>query len=200
MKTVFLHGLGQTAQDWEGVIRKLSFSDDIYCPELFATIENDISYSRIMDSLEQQYADTPEPLRICGLSLGAMLALDFTIRHEDKVGSLILIGAQYKVPRLLIDFQNLLFRCMPNKSFADMGISKNNMIRLCQSMRSLDFTSQISKITCPVTIVCGEKDNANLKASKKLKELLPQAKLYVIPNEGHEINKTAPQVIADILN
>lgn len=150
--------------------------------------------------LEQRYADVSEPFRICGLSLGAILALDFTIRHGDKVDSLVLIGAQYKVPRLLMDFQNLLFRCMPQKAFDGMGISKDNIMKLSRSMRSLDFTSQLSKISCPVTILCGGKDSANLKASKKLNELLPQATLHIIPNAGHEINKCAPDAITDILN
>lgn len=68
-----------------------------------------------MGDLEQRYSEVKEPLRICGLSLGALLAIDFAIRHEEKVDSLVLIGAQYKVPSLLIDFQNLIFRCMPNK-------------------------------------------------------------------------------------
>ena len=48
--------------------------------------------------------------------------------------------------------------------------------------------------------MCGEKDSANLKASKKLNELLPQATLQIVPGAGHEINKDAPEVIADILN
>ena len=141
-----------------------------------------------------------EPLRICGLSLGALLAIDFAIRHEEKVASLVLIGAQYKVPSLLIDFQNLIFRCMPDKAFESMGLSKSSTIKLAHSMRSLDFTSQLNNILCPVTILCGKKDTANLKASKRLKELLPQATLRIVPNAGHELNKYAPNTIAEILN
>ncbi len=198
MKTVLLHGLGQTPKDWESVTRLL-LSSDIDCPNLFVDV-NDISYSRLLSNLEERYAYAAEAFCICGISLGAILALDFAIRHEDKVCSLILIGAQYKVPRLLTDFQNLLFRCMPNKAFAAMGISKNNMIKLSHSMRTLDFTSQLVGMKSPVTIVCGEKDSANLKASKKLKKLIPQAKLHIIPGVGHEVNKTVPQYIAAILN
>ena len=134
------------------------------------------------------------------VSLGALLAIDFAIRHEEKVASLILIGAQYKVPSLLIDFQNLIFRCMPNKVFESMGLSKSSTIKLAHSMRSLDFTSQLNNIRCPVTILCGKKDTANLKASKRLKELLPQATLHIVPNAGHELNKYAPNTIAEILN
>ena len=199
MRTVLLHGLGQTAQDWEGVVRRLSTSH-VESPELFPLTGNDISYSWILSDLERQYSNATEPLRICGLSLGALLALDFTIRHGNKVASLVLIGTQYKVPTLLIDFQNLLFHCMPSKCFDNMGLSKNDTIKLSHSMRSLDFTSQLNRVTCPVDILCGEKDSANLKASKKLNELLPQSTLHIIPGAGHEVNKDAPETIAAILN
>lgn len=199
MKTVLLHGLGQTAQDWKEVVYQLSTSY-VECPELFSLTGNEISYSRVLVELERQYSNVTEPIRICGLSLGALLALDFTIRHGNKVDLLVLIGAQYKVPTLLIDFQNLLFRCMPSKSFDNMGISKSDTIKLSHSMRSLDFTSQLDRITCPVTILCGEKDSANLRAAKKLNELLPQATLQIVSGAGHEINKDAPEVIAAILN
>lgn len=56
------------------------------------------------------------------ISLGAMLALDYAIRHGKQVDSLILIGVQYKSPSALIDFQNILFRCMPQKTFESMGL------------------------------------------------------------------------------
>ena len=199
MKTVLLHGLGQTAQDWKEVVRHLSTSH-VECPELFSATGDEISYFRILANLERQYSNVTEPLRICGLSLGALLALDFAIRHEDKVASLVLIGAQYKVPTFLIDFQNILFRCMPGKSFDGMGLSKSDTIKLSHSMRSLDFTSRLNRVTCPVTILCGEKDSANIKASKKLDGLLPYATLQIVPGAGHEINKDAPEAIAAILN
>ena len=150
--------------------------------------------------VEKRYTDVKEAFRICGLSLGAVLALDYAIHHKGKVDSLILIGVQYKTPALLIDFQNFIFRCMPEKAFSDMGVSKQDMIRLCHSMRSLDFTTRLKEISCPVKILCGEKDRANLKASRQLSELLPQAELHIIPGAGHEINKCAPETIADILN
>lgn len=52
--------------------------------------------------------------------------------------------------------------------FADTGVSKRDMIRLSHSMRLLDFTSELKKVSCPVAIVCGEKDNANQKAARQL--------------------------------
>lgn len=197
MKTIFLHGLGQTAQDWEEVIRQTALSE-VDCPELFSLSEGEITYFGIRNGLEKRYADITEPFCICGLSLGALLALDYAIRHNEQVAALVLIGVQYKVPSLLIDFQNLIFRCMPNKTFDDMGMSKNDVIRLAHSMRSLDFRSGLKDIKCPVTILCGEKDRANLKASRQLAELLSQSKLRIVPGVAHELNKCAPEAIADV--
>lgn len=82
MKFVFLHGLGQTAQDWQAVIHQSSLSD-VDCPKLFSFAENDFTYSGIFSGLERFYANASEPFVLCGLSLGALLALDYTIRHPD---------------------------------------------------------------------------------------------------------------------
>ncbi len=199
MKTIFLHGLGQTSNDWNEVIKQTLYLNS-ECPELFYLSENDITYSKILFGLEKLYANITEPFNICGVSLGAILALNYAIRNSDKVNSLVLIGVQYKVPSFIIDFQNLLFRFMPQKAFANIGISKKDVIKLAHSMRLLDLSKDLNKIKCPVTIICGEKDIINLKAAKKLSEILPQAELYIIPNVGHEVNKYAPEAIANILS
>lgn len=198
MRTVFLHGLGQTACDWEKTVNQAS-AMDVDCPDLFSLAGTDITYSQILNGFEERYAKTTEPFRICGLSLGAILALDYAILHGSKVASLVLIGGQYKVPSLLIDFQNFLFRWMPEKAFQGTGLSKSNMIKLANSMRTLDFSERLNEISCPVAVVCGEKDAANIKAARKLNDLLPQAELFIIPNAGHEINKCAPEALAAIL-
>lgn len=199
MKVVFLHGLGQTAKDWQ-IVAKYTLQSDVDCPELFSLAAGDFTYSGILSGLEKLYEQETEPLILCGLSLGGVLALDYAIRHKDKVSSLVLIGTQYKVPTLLIDFQNLIFRIMPSSSFNSMGLSKSDTIKLTHSMRSLDFGKRLCEIACPITIICGEKDNANMKASKQLNALLPQSKLHIIPGAGHEINKSAPEAISSAIN
>lgn len=197
MKTVFLHGLGQTPRDWDAVLSHLP-ALDADCPALFT--QGDMTYPRILAEFETRYADTAEPFRLCGLSLGAVLALDYTIRHPEQVSSLIWIAGQLRSPKLLVDVQNLLFRCMSKKMFQDMGISKADAIRLTHSMRGLDLTPGLARVTCPVTVLCGERDRANQKAARKLAALLPQAELHIIPGAGHEVNRDAPGVIVQLLN
>ncbi len=199
MKVVFLHGLGQTAKDWQ-TVAKSTLQSDVDCPELFSPAAGNFTYSGILSGLEKLYEQETESFIFCGLSLGGVLALDYAIRHKNKISALVLIGTQYKVPTLLIDFQNLIFRIMPSKLFDGMGLSKADTIKLAHSMRSLDFGSRLCEVACPVTIICGEKDNANMKASKQLNALLPQSKLHIIPGVGHEINKSAPKAISSIIN
>ena len=84
MKTVFLHGLGQTAHEWDAVLSRASLPD-ADCPELSMLTEGELTYTGLRTGFEKRYADVKEAFRICGLSLGAVLALDYAIHHKEKV-------------------------------------------------------------------------------------------------------------------
>ena len=175
MKTVFLHGLGQSPRDWDGVAGLVP-ALAIDCPDFFSPVATGpLTYSSILERMEARYAHTAEPLRLCGLSLGAVLALDYAIRHPDKVAALIWIAGQLRSPTALVDVQNLVFRCLPGRMFEGMGLSKGNAIQLARSMRSLDLTPGLSQVTCPVDVVCGQRDRANRKAALELRAGIPGA-------------------------
>lgn len=196
MKIVFLHGLGQRAADWDRVASPFPNTD---CPDLFEIVGEKLNYSAILSSLEERYEYEREPLCLCGLSLGGMLALDYALRHGDRVAAMVLLGARDRTPRLLMDIQDLLFRCMPDKAFASTGMKKEQVRDLTRSMKNLDFTDRLSTIHCPVTVACGEKDHPNLAAARRLAKYLPNARLYVVPHAGHELNTDAPDTVAEIV-
>lgn len=196
MKIVFLHGLGQRAADWDQVASQFPNTD---CPELFEIAGEKLNYSAILSSLEERYEYEKEPLCLCGLSLGGMLALDYALRHGDRVAAMVLLGARDRTPRLLMDIQDLLFRCMPDKAFASTGMKKEQVRDLTRSMKNLDFTDRLSTIHCPVTVACGEKDHPNLAAARRLAKDLPNARLYAVPHAGHELNADAPDTVAEMV-
>ncbi|MDD7268148.1 MAG: alpha/beta hydrolase [Lachnospiraceae bacterium] len=198
MKYIMLHGLGQTSSIWEKVKEGLDEHQDILCPELFQMTEN-MTYPQVYRAFEQYCEQFHEPLHLCGLSLGGIMVLHYAIENPDKVESLILIGTQYVMPRKLLWFQNLLFRCIPNKSFQKMGVEKKNMIKLSASMINLDFEKDLSKILCPVLVICGEQDKVNMRACQKLAELLPNARFKTISQAGHEVNRDQPQALAQLI-
>lgn len=199
MKTIFLHGLGQNAHDWDRVTALIP-KGDFECPSLFPTSGNPCTYSELLSSLTKQFAEEQEPFCICGISLGAVLALDYTIQHSDHVASLVLIACQYKVPNWLVDLQNIMFRCIPESGFRDIGLSKSDTIEFASSMRNLDFSNRLKAVTCPTAVVCGEKDRANRQASRRLNALLPQSELVWVSGVGHEVNQYAPEAITEVLN
>ena len=200
MKTVFLHGLGQTSSGWDGTLRELHCGGDALCPDLrdWAS-EGEVDYPRLYRALEAYCAALEGPLNLCGLSLGGILALQYTIEHPDRVSALALIGAQYRMPRGLLRLQNAAFRVMPDTAFLSMGWGKRDVIALTKSMLSLNLQSDLDKIRCPVAVLYGEKDSANRKAALQMKERIAGAQLHVIPGAGHEANADAPAALARVL-
>lgn len=197
---VFLHGLGQNSKCWDKTIGFLKNGNNI-CVELFSlTEENELTYQNLYNALCNYLEKTEKPVNLCGISLGAMLALNYAIDYPQNVNNLILIAPQYKTPKALIKLQNMIFRLMPEKSFQEMGMKKSDVIRLTSSMLSLDFTDKLKDISCRTTVICGENDKANQKASKAISEKIKGAKFETVKNSGHEVNVDAPKELAEILD
>ncbi len=220
MSYILIHGLGQTQESWKPVISSMRLSEKILCPNLPTLLhKQECNYHNLYASFSQYCAkaseplnlcglsvggilalhyaiDHPdevaslvligtqfampkklltkasEPLNLCGLSVGGILALHYAIDHPDEVASLVLIGTQFAMPKKLLKFQNFIFRLMPKRAFLSMGFSKKDFIQLSKTMMDLDFRVQLSRISCPTLIVCGEKDIANRKASIELADLI----------------------------
>lgn len=48
-------------------------------------------------------------------------------------------------------------------------------------------------------VLCGEKDAANLPASRALYKQLPYAEIFIVPNSKHEVNTDNPQALSKAL-
>ena len=196
---IFLHGLGQTAASWNKVFSILRIPDPI-CPDLFSMLKGqDINYPNLFRQFEKTCEEYDGKVCICGISLGAVLALNYAVEHFQKVQSLILIAPQYKMPKGILYIQNIIFHLMPEKSFLEIGISKKDMLSLTKSMLRLDFREELSRLTCPIMILCGEKDKANQKAAIRMKKIIANAELYLIEQAGHEVNIEAPEELANLI-
>lgn len=198
MTLLLLHGLGQSKDAWQQTLRSLHY-EDAECPDLLPADKKNQTFSSLMEHLESRYSGHDDAFMICGVSLGAILAMEFYFRHPQKVKALILVAPQYRMPAYLLDIQNIIFRFMPKNVFQASGTTKENMISISASMRHLDYRNRIESIRCPVSIVCGEKDKANRKAAVSLNRLLPNSTLNIVPDAGHEVNTDAPEHLAEII-
>ena len=200
MKYILLHGMGQNASSWDKTISYLPDTAETICPELSNFFsEGNCNYSEMYSSFCRYCNRFSEPLNFCGLSLGAVLALNYAIDFPHRVSSLILIAPQYNMPKFLIKVQNVLFKFMPESQFKGIGLKKKDFITLTNSMMDIDFTKSLNNVNCPVVVICGEKDNVNKKAAIKLARELPKAKFSTIDNSGHEVNVDNPQGLANAM-
>lgn len=197
-KYIFLHGMGQNASIWDKTKSFFPESTETSCPELsdFFTMGS-CCYSEMYSAFCNYCSGFSEPLNLCGLSLGAVLALNYAIDFPQKIASLILIAPQYSMPKFLIKIQNIMFRFMPDRQFANIGFTKKDFIDLTNSMADIDFTDRLEKVNCPVLVLFGEKDSANKKSAVKLAEQLANATFSSIENSGHEVNADNPVLLAE---
>lgn len=199
MNLLLLHGLGQGPGSWDGVLDALGPDPGAACPDLFGLCGGAPDYPALCAALEDYAGALPAPVLLCGLSLGAVLALDYAIRRPERVAGLVLIAPQYKMPRALLRLQNAVFRMMPERAFAQTGLGKKDILRLTASMMDLDLRDGLARVDCPALILVGEKDAANRKAARELAGLLPRATIREVPGAGHEVNVDAPRELAEAL-
>lgn len=200
MGKVFVHGLGQTPNSWNEVLSVIDGAKGYVCPDLIESVKNqDVNYKNLYKAFSELCDKFSEPIDLCGLSLGGVLALNYVIDKPEKVKSLVLIATPYTMPKMLLKIQNICFRFMPKSMFQQMGFEKKDYIDLCKSMMELNFSDRLHKVSCPVMIICGEKDNANKKAAKGLAMLLNDTRLEYISGAGHEVNVEAPDKLGKCL-
>ena len=200
-KTILVHGSGHKAASWKETISYLHHREDILCPELSAILNGrEASFPNLRAAFAQYCAQAGGPVHLCGLSLGGILALDYTLEHPETVKTLVLIGTPHKVPRAAFALQNIVFRLLPKSMFASMAFDKRDTFALGNSMKNLDFSGSVHEIRCPTLILCGEKDSTNIKSARFLAQNIQGAELQILTNTGHVVNEEAPKALAERLN
>lgn len=200
MRQIYVHGLGQTSASWEKVIMGLKSAEISVCPDLAEMCRGgNAAYPSIYEEFSKVCDGFDDKIDLCGLSLGGVLALNYAIEHPEKVNSLVLIAAQYKMPKGLLRLQNIIFRFMPKSMFQGTGFGKKEFMQLCKTMMELDFSHTMQKVTCPTLVVCGERDSANKKAAEEMAGFLKNAELRIIRGAGHEVNMEAPEKLSETL-
>ena len=201
MTKVFIHGSGHKGSSWNEVVKSMKNRDSILCPDL-STILNgkEARYSYLYSSFVEYCNGIEGQIDLCGLSLGGILALNYAIDYPNKVKSLILIGTPHKVPKLMFSIQNVIFRLLPKSTFKEMAFNKKDTFILGNTMKELDFSHKVNVIKCPTLIICGDKDNTNMKSAHFLSENIKGSKLNIIKQTGHVVNEENPKELARILD
>jgi len=204
MSLILIHGLGQSASSWDKTLGFMKAESPPHCPDLFsltdyATLDYKSLYAAFSAYVNEKAENAQtEKLDLYGLCLGGILAMNYYLDNPEKVRSLTLIAVQYKTPKTMMKVQNFIFRLLSDKSFKQIGLTKKSAISLCSSMLDLDLTDRLKDIKCPTLVLCGKKDSINLKVSRELANLLPDAEFLAIADAAHEVTTDTPEKLAEI--
>lgn len=123
MKKILIHGTGHKAASWKETISCMNDQKDILCPDLCSILKGkEAVYENLYSSLIEYCSALDGPFHLCGLSLGGILALNYTLDFPEKVETLVLIGTPHKIPKAALGFQNVIFRFLPPVRFSGDGI------------------------------------------------------------------------------
>ena len=181
------------------------------------------TFERLVDDFERVASEAGERVVAAGVSLGAMTALGFAARRPERVRGLLLAslpGTDEPRLRWARDFAAAIERdgldaagaafVWGERSRFDpagaklirQGILEHPPHALMHILRATlavlpevrSLAAPLVNAAFPVTIVAGALDEPALAPSQALAELLPRARLVVVPDAGHVVNLVAPAV------
>ncbi|KAA9293107.1 MULTISPECIES: alpha/beta fold hydrolase [Aerococcus] len=201
MKNILIHGLGQDHTSWDQVKRYLEAEKlTVQCPNLYELFENDpYTYQTLYQNFERQVNNYSGKVNLCGLSVGGLLALDYAKNYPEQVNALILIGVPYKIPKLLMTIQSMVFKLMPESNFKQLGLGKEEFISLIASTKGLSIATHLENISCKTLLICGDKDQFNRKSSERFHGGIKNSELRLLKNSGHEVNVDNPKALAHLI-
>lgn len=194
----FLHGLGDGPESWAHQVAAL--------PPGFAGVPLDVlddggfglasAAEDVVRALDRRGV---ERAHLCGLSLGAMIALQTALGHPDRVASLVLAAGQVRPPRLLMAAQLVVMRLLPERVVASGSASKAQMLAVLRAVADTDFSDALASVGVPTLVLCGSRDRANLPAARTLAAGIPGAGSRILEGAGHQANAQAPEAFSEAL-
>jgi pimeloyl-ACP methyl ester carboxylesterase len=212
---VFLHGIGTGPSAWSPQAEALGKDREVLVPDL------GLVYSRGWPATVQEVlrlvADRA-PADLCGVSLGALTALALASVRREHVRRLAVCAGFARLPvslRLRVRAIALAARLLPkglahrqlvadlpephrSRALAEIaGLTPRGLSRLMWNAAGVQV--EADRITAPVLVLCGTRDEANRPLAYALAEALPHASLELVPNAGHVANLDNPTYFTELL-
>jgi pimeloyl-ACP methyl ester carboxylesterase len=202
---LLLHGGGSTAETSFGAIMPaLARGHHVIAPEQQAHGHSGDREGAL--SFEQMADDTAALLArlgirqadVLGFSNGGVVAMQLAIRHPRLVGHLILCSSYYAragmPPQFWQGFARATMADMPEplrKAFiaaapspAEVPVRFAKQVALMESFRDLPEAS-LRTIAAKTLVIVGDRDVMSVEHAARMRHLLPNAELAVMPGSGH---------------
>ncbi len=200
---VFLHGLGAGPASWDHQIDRLPAGFAGWAPTIPGLSDLGTDPFTLDGAVASVCEDVDErglrAVHLCGLSLGAMVALRMAILHPERVQSLTLSGGQARPPRWIMQLQQRVFAALPARVVGGDDRTKAALLQVMAEVSGVDMRPDLASVQAPTRVVCGRGDWPNRPAARMLARSLPQAEARLLTG-GHELNTERPGAFSAVLN
>lgn len=222
---VLLHGLGTGARGWAPQLDSLARDRLVLAPYFpgYGQSSGQFNLDSTVDELTGLLAERGSPrVDLCGLSLGAIVALEVAMRTPERVRRVTLCGGYLYLPQEIKEQQNILvstLRAMPHAAAQEVidglvadvpanhrqiarddlaGLAPADFAEIIEQISDYNATKRASSLMVAATVCCGALDEANLSLSAILASALG-TELIQLPAAGHVANLDAPDEFTRLL-
>lgn len=187
---LFLTGLGDSNDVWDDILARLTPSHvDVLSLADLMTGET-FGLGGANETIQARLGDRSASTHLIGHSAGSMVAMSYAATHP--VSSLYLSAPNLQPPRALMALQNVVFKIMPQSTFAKLGLTKTQLLSAISELQDPSIARLAGTIEAPTTVACGSKDRVNLNAGRRVAEIIPGADFALIPDASHEWPRKMP--------
>ena len=219
---ILLHGIGAGHRLWLRQIERFQQTHFVLTPDMPGftgpAVANEPDIQDVANSLTTEIdLQALGPVSLCGISAGASVALAMAARLGSGVSRLIVSAPQVRPPRFMLNLQIAICTLMPETTLIATAsgalrsdpeiataaaedcraLGKRGLLAAMNALRMMDLHPELSRITAPTFVFCGEKDRVNLPAARAITAALGNANLLIAPGAGHLWNVLAPEQFND---
>jgi len=198
---ILLHAAGQGGRSWQRLTPLLSDAFTVLTPDLpgFNEAPGPFTMAAAVDAVAELAAAQDRPVQLCGLSLGASVALAVAAAYPDLADRVVasapaVDGARH--PRV-----TALYRRAPGwavRRLTDLP-GRAAWLSFVDEIAALDLVDELPKISARTLVLCGSRDRANLAEAKLAGQAIPNGTFYLVPHVGHTWAVTQPKLFAIVI-
>jgi pimeloyl-ACP methyl ester carboxylesterase len=136
---------------------------------------------------------------VCGVGIGAMVALQAAADHPDRVERLALVTRQVAVSPILLSLPAAVLGLLPATTLARLGAGQDQLLALLDQVRPVDFARLAPRVHAPSTVICAQRDPVNRRSSAALSRDLPNGQLEFLPAAGPDWLAEHPHLLTEAL-
>jgi len=212
---ILLHGIGTGPSAWEPQVQELSVDRQVLAPDLVPT------YRRGLEAAVEEVrriAATHPSVTLCGLSLGALVAMRVAAERAADDDTLVVCAGFERLPpgirrrvRALAGISRFLPRGFlhrqlvaelpePHRARALEEIAPLRARELSRLIwEAAGFELDPGLIVARTLVLCGERDEANLPLARALARRAGNPTLALVPDAGHVANLDNPAAFSALL-